>query len=79
MTGNAKQSWVALGNEQHLILCKINVWINSVEFIELAQHSKTWKHWAIMSIIGQPWVTVAKVRFQSLMQFHLVSSIYHFN
>ena len=44
MTGNAKVSWVTLGNEQHLILCKINVWINSVEFIELVQHSKTWQH-----------------------------------
>ena len=32
-----------------------------------------------MSITGQQWVTVAKVRIQSLMQFHLVSSIYHFN
>ena len=32
-----------------------------------------------MSITGQPWVAVAKVRIQSLTQFHPVSSIVHFN
>ena len=32
-----------------------------------------------MSITGQPLVAVAKVRIQSLTQFHPVSLIVHFN